>query len=222
MVLTTESAIADKPEPSRRRPRPAATATGTGTDRHTPRRPRAEPHRAGPTGRPPLVSSASRGVERRSWTGSAIFRVRRGPRMIVSRSDSDRPPQMPYGSCASSACSRHCAITGHSGRPAWRGLHGGPGPARAHPRDGRRSRCPSPGRLPASASPRCRRPGREASGCPPCSSPAFSTRTRWHRLPPGRGRQTSNDPRVADQGAVVHPTALRDRSFGHLVVAEAA
>ena len=30
-----------------------------------------------------------------------------------SRSVSDRPPQMPYGSPTSRACARHCAITGH-------------------------------------------------------------------------------------------------------------
>jgi hypothetical protein len=50
-----------------------------------------------------------------------------------------------------------------------------PAPAPAHPRDGRRSRCPSRGRRRASASPRCPSPEPEAFGCPPSHSPCLST-----------------------------------------------
>jgi hypothetical protein len=32
--------------------------------------------------------------------------------MISRRSSSERPPQIPYGSCTASACARHSAITG--------------------------------------------------------------------------------------------------------------
>src|ERR1044072_9078005 len=34
--------------------------------------------------------------------------------MIASRSPSERPPQIPYGSCTARACERHSSSTGHA------------------------------------------------------------------------------------------------------------
>jgi hypothetical protein len=44
----------------------------------------------------------------------SCYEARRMPRLSrSSRSDSDSPPQMPYGSPTANACARHCATTGH-------------------------------------------------------------------------------------------------------------
>ena len=168
MVLTTESAVVDKPEPPAPAPGGAVTGTGTVTDRVR------TPVRCGwaASARP---APACAGSGSAPGDGAGVVQRRRGhPQPARAPADDlvafglRQPAPHPVGLVhrqrVPAALLQHRAASGRSASP---GPRGSPGRARARPRDGRRSRCPSRGRRRASASPRCPSPEPEAFGCPP-------------------------------------------------------